>query len=85
MMNWILWLILGALAGYLARVILGRNAAAWWQDVLVGALGAVIGGYIAVALGLGAITGFNLYSLLVAVFGAVVLLLLLDIIRRKLK
>lgn len=85
MMNWILWLILGALAGYLARIILGRNAAAWWQDVLVGALGAVIGGYIAVALGLGAITGFNLYSLLVAVFGAVVLLLLLDIIRRKLK
>ncbi len=85
MMNWILWLILGALAGYLARIILGRNAAAWWQDVLVGALGAVIGGYIAVALGLGAITGFNLYSLLVAVFGAIVLLLLLDIIRRKLK
>lgn len=85
MMNWILWLILGALAGYLARIILGRNAAAWWQDVLVGALGAVIGGYIAVALGLGAVTGFNLYSLLVAVFGAIVLLLLLDIIRRKLK
>lgn len=85
MINWILWLILGALAGYLARLILGRNAAAWWQDVLVGALGAVIGGYIAVALGLGAVTGFNLYSLLVAVFGAIVLLLVLDIIRRKLK
>ena len=85
MMNWILWLILGALAGYLARIILGRSAAAWWQDVLVGALGAVIGGYIAVALGLGAVTGLNLYSLLVAVVGAIILLLLLDIIRRKLK
>ena len=85
MMNWIFWLILGALAGYLARIILGRSAAAWWQDVLVGALGAVIGGYIAVALGLGAVTGLNLYSLLVAVVGAIVLLLLLDIIRRKLK
>lgn len=85
MMNWILWLILGALAGYLARIILGRHAAAWWQDVLVGALGAVIGGYIAVALGLGAVTGLNLYSLLVAVFGAILLLLILDIIRRKLQ
>lgn len=85
MMNWILWLILGAVAGYLARIILGRSAAAWWQDVLVGALGAVIGGYIAVALGLGAVTGLNLYSLLVAVVGAIILLLLLDIIRRKLK
>ena len=85
MINWILWLILGAAAGYIARVILGRRAAAWWQDALVGALGAVIGGYIAVALGLGAVTGFNLYSLLVAVFGAVVLLLAMDIVRRRLK
>ncbi|MBQ4553461.1 MAG: GlsB/YeaQ/YmgE family stress response membrane protein [Clostridia bacterium] len=85
MINWILWLILGAIAGYLARIILGRGAAAWWQDVLFGALGAVLGGYIAVSLGLGAITGFNLYSLLVAVFGAIVLLLLLDLVRRSLK
>lgn len=85
MINWILWLILGAIAGFLARVILGRSAAAWWQDVIIGALGAVIGGYIAVALGLGAVTGLNLYSLLVAVFGAIVLLLLLDIVRRRVK
>ena len=85
MINWILWLILGAIAGFLARVILGRSAVAWWQDVIIGALGAVIGGYIAVALGLGAVTGLNLYSLLVAVFGAIVLLLLLDIVRRRVK
>ena len=85
MINWILWLILGAIAGFLARVILGRSAAAWWQDVIIGALGAVIGGYMAVALGLGAVTGLNLYSLLVAVFGAIVLLLLLDIVRRRVK
>jgi len=85
MINWILWLILGAIAGFLARIILGRSAAAWWQDVIIGALGAVIGGYIAVALGLGAVTGLNLYSLLVAVFGAIVLLLLLDIVRRRVK
>ena len=85
MINWILWLILGAIAGFLARIILGRSAAAWWQDVIIGALGAVIGGYIAVALGLGAVTGLNLYSLLVAVFGAIVLLLLLDVVRRRVK
>ena len=53
--------------------------------MIIGALGAVIGGYIAVALGLGAVTGLNLYSLLVAVFGAIVLLLLLDIVRRRVK
>lgn len=83
-MNFILWLALGALAGYLARIILGQGMGIWWQDVLVGAFGAILGGYIAVALGWGPVTGLNLYSLLVAVFGAVLLLLLLRIIRRKL-
>lgn len=83
-MNWILWLILGALAGFLARIILGQSTGVWWQDVLVGAFGAMIGGYLAVALGLGPVTGLNLYSLLVAVVGAVLLLLLLRFIRRKL-
>lgn len=84
-MNLILWLALGALAGYLARIILGQGMGVWWQDVLVGAFGAVIGGYIATSLGWGAVTGLNLRSLLIAVCGAVLLLLLLRFIRRKLK
>lgn len=84
MMNWILWLALGALAGYLARLLLGRNKGVWWQDMLVGAFGAVIGGYIATALGLGPVTGLNLYSLLVAIFGAAVLTLIIEFIRRRL-
>lgn len=83
-MNLIIWLILGALAGFIARLILGQDMGVWWINVLVGAFGAVIGGYIAVALGLGPVTGLNLYSLLIAVFGAVLLLLLLRFIRRKL-
>lgn len=83
-MNLIIWLILGALAGFIARLILGQGMGVWWMNVLVGAFGAVIGGYIAVALGLGPVTGLNLYSLLIAVFGAVLLLLLLRFIRRKL-
>lgn len=84
-MNLILWLVLGALAGYLARVILGKVSGAWWQDVLVGALGAVIGGYIALALGLGPVTGLNLYSLLVAIFGACILFALISWLRRVLR
>jgi len=83
-MNLILWLVLGALAGYLARVILGRCFGAWWEDVIIGALGAVIGGYIATALGLGPVTGLNLYSLLVAIFGACLLWLVLSWLRRLL-
>lgn len=83
MINWILWLVLGALAGYLARVLLKRTAGKWWQNVLIGALGAMLGGYLSMALGLGPVTGLNLYSLLVAVFGAALLTLLIDIVRGK--
>ncbi len=83
-MNLVLWLVLGALAGFLARIILGKGMGVWWQDVLLGAFGAVIGGYLAVALGLGPVTGLNLYSLLIAVAGALLLLFVLSAIRRKL-
>ena len=83
-MNIILWLLLGMLAGYLARIIVGQQSGKWWQDVLIGALGAVVGGYSAMLLGLGPITGFNLYSLLIAILGACLLLLLLSWLRRRL-
>ena len=83
-MNLILWLVMGALAGYLARVILGYATGRWWLDIITGVLGAVVGGSIATALGLGAITGFNLYSLLVAIAGACLLLVLIRLLRRRL-
>lgn len=83
-MNIILWLLLGMLAGYLARILVGQKGGKWWQDVLIGALGAVVGGCIAMMLGLGPITGFNLYSLLIAILGACLLLLLLSWLRSRL-
>jgi len=83
-MNLILWLVLGALAGFLARLILGYATGRWWLDILLGILGAVVGGYIAVALGLGPVTGFNLYSLLIAILGACLLLVIIRLVRRRL-
>ena len=83
-MNLILWLVMGALAGYLARLILGYASGRWWLDIILGVLGAMAGGSIATALGLGAITGFNLYSLLVAIAGACLLLVLIRLLRRHL-
>lgn len=83
-MNVLIWLLLGMLAGYLARVIIGGGMGVWWQNMLVGALGAVVGGYAAALLGLYPVTGLNLYSLLVAIAGAVILLLIFGFIRRKL-
>lgn len=82
-MNLILWLVMGALAGYLARIILGYATGRWWLDIITGVLGAVVGGYIATALGFGAVTGFNLPSLLIAILGACLLLVVIRFLRRR--
>ena len=75
-MNFIIWLVLGALSGYLAAYIMGLNQNNWLLHILLGVTGGVVGGAIAVSLGLGAVTGFNLYSLLISVLGDCMLLIL---------
>ena len=54
----------------------------WLANIVVGIVGAGIGGWIASFVGLGGISGFNLYSLLIAIAGAVILLFLVNLIRR---
>jgi uncharacterized membrane protein YeaQ/YmgE (transglycosylase-associated protein family) len=74
-MGIILWIILGAFAGWVASNIMRTNSEqGLLGDVIVGSLGAVIGGFIMNALGRAPITGFNAYSFLVALLGAVILL-----------
>ena len=74
-MGIILWIILGALAGWVASMIVGTNAEQGiLGDVLVGIVGAVLGGLIMNLIGQQPVTGFNLYSFLVALLGAVLLL-----------
>lgn len=83
-MNILLWLILGALAGWLAGLIMGSDGRNWLVNILIGVLGAAIGGFVASLLGLGGITAFNLYSLLIAVAGACLLLGVYNLLRRHL-
>lgn len=82
MMNLVLWIILGALAGWIASLIMGNGGRSWIANIIIGVLGAAIGGFVATLLGLGGVTGFNLYSLLVAVVGACLLLGIFNLIRR---
>lgn len=72
----ITWIILGAVAGWLASIITGTNARVnGFTNVVVGIIGAFIGGLIVQLFGgSGNVTGFNLGSLLTAILGAVVLL-----------
>jgi uncharacterized membrane protein YeaQ/YmgE (transglycosylase-associated protein family) len=82
-MNFILWVIFGAIAGWIASIIMGRNAhMGACANIVVGILGALIGRFAMQAFGVQGITGFNLPSMLVATLGAVVLLFMTGLFRR---
>jgi uncharacterized membrane protein YeaQ/YmgE (transglycosylase-associated protein family) len=71
------WVILGALAGWLASIITGRNAQMGCiANIIVGILGGLLGGWLMSMFGGEGVTGFNIPSLIVALIGAVVLLLI---------
>lgn len=74
-MGIITWLIFGAIAGWVASIIVGTNARQGIiGNIFVGIFGAMLGGFIANVIGGDGISGFNIYSMIVAVGGSVVLL-----------
>ena len=74
-MNILLWVILGAVAGWIADIIMKSDHGVI-EDIILGIVGAFVGGFILNFLGQSGVTGFNIYSLIVAVIGAVVLIFL---------
>jgi uncharacterized membrane protein YeaQ/YmgE (transglycosylase-associated protein family) len=76
------WIILGGLAGWIASALMGRREGCF-MNVIIGIVGALIGGFLFSLLGGRGVTGFNLWSLLVAVIGAAILLAILGGIRRR--
>lgn len=82
-MGILLWIVFGALAGWIASMIMKTDAQQGaFANILVGIVGALLGGFVMSLLGQGGVSGFNLYSLLVAVLGAVLLLAILRGVRR---
>ena len=82
-MNFLVWIIFGAIAGWIASIITGRNKKMGAiANIVVGIIGAFLGGYIMQFFGVQGVTGFNLPSLLVAIVGAVVLLFIVGLVRR---
>jgi uncharacterized membrane protein YeaQ/YmgE (transglycosylase-associated protein family) len=81
--NLLIWILFGALAGWIASMVMGRNAQMGaLANIVVGIVGALIGGFLMNAFGAPGVTGFNLYSILVAIGGAVVLLFIVGAVRR---
>lgn len=80
-MSIIAWLVLGALAGWLASIVTGHNERMGCiTNIAVGIVGAIMGGFVMSLLGEGGVSGFNIYSILVAFVGAVVLLFILNLV-----
>jgi uncharacterized membrane protein YeaQ/YmgE (transglycosylase-associated protein family) len=76
-MSILAWIVLGGIAGWLASIIAGNNASQGLiGNIFIGIVGAFIGGFLVNLIGGKGITGFNLWSLLVAVGGATLLLLI---------
>jgi uncharacterized membrane protein YeaQ/YmgE (transglycosylase-associated protein family) len=80
-MSVIAWIILGLIAGFIASKIVNRQGEGFLLDIVIGVVGAVVGGWIMAAVGGHGVTGFNLYSVLVAIGGAVVLLVIVHVVR----
>jgi len=77
-MGWLAWLIVGALSGWLASMVMHTNAQqGMLLDIVVGIVGAFIGGILFSLIGAPGVTGFNIWSVFVSFVGAVVLLGLL--------
>jgi uncharacterized membrane protein YeaQ/YmgE (transglycosylase-associated protein family) len=72
-MGIILWIIFGGIAGWLASMLMKTSHGAL-GDIVLGIVGALVGGFLMSILGASGVTGFNLYSLIVAVIGSVILI-----------
>jgi uncharacterized membrane protein YeaQ/YmgE (transglycosylase-associated protein family) len=76
------WIVLGLLAGFIGSKIVNKSGEGLLLDLVLGIVGAVVGGWLFNKFGHSGVTGLNLYSLLVAVVGAVVVLVLWHAIKR---
>jgi uncharacterized membrane protein YeaQ/YmgE (transglycosylase-associated protein family) len=70
------WIVLGLIAGFIASKIVNRAGEGFLMDIVLGIVGAVVGGFIFEQFGAAGITGFNLYSMIVAIVGAIILLII---------
>ncbi|HTK35387.1 MAG TPA: GlsB/YeaQ/YmgE family stress response membrane protein [Caulobacteraceae bacterium] len=82
-MGIISWLILGLIAGFIGSKLVNKTGEGLVMDIVLGIVGAFVGGFLFNELGHTGVTGLNLYSMFVAVIGAVVVLLIYHLIVRR--
>jgi uncharacterized membrane protein YeaQ/YmgE (transglycosylase-associated protein family) len=80
--SFLAWIVLGLLAGFIGSKIVNKKGEGVILDILLGIVGAVVGGWLFNTFGASGVTGVNLYSLLVAVIGSVVFLVVYHAVTR---
>jgi len=81
-MSFLAWIVLGLIAGFIGSKLVNKQGEGIILDIILGVVGAVVGGWLFRTFGASGVTGLNLYSLLVAVIGAIVVLLVYHAVRR---
>jgi uncharacterized membrane protein YeaQ/YmgE (transglycosylase-associated protein family) len=81
-MSILAWIVLGLIAGFIGSKIVNKQGEGLILDIILGIVGAVVGGWLFGMFGSSGVTGLNLYSLLVSVIGAIVVLVVFHAVRR---
>jgi uncharacterized membrane protein YeaQ/YmgE (transglycosylase-associated protein family) len=82
-MSILAWIVLGLIAGFIGSKLVNKSGSGLVVDIVLGVVGALVGGFLFNMLGGAGVTGFNLYSLFVAVIGAVIVLVVYHAIARR--
>jgi uncharacterized membrane protein YeaQ/YmgE (transglycosylase-associated protein family) len=82
-MSFIAWIVLGLISGFIASKLVNKTGEGILLDIVLGIVGALVGGWLFNEFGMAGVTGVNLYSMLVAVVGAVVVLVVYHAIFRR--
>ncbi len=81
-MSILAWVFLGLIAGFIGSKLVNKRGEGLFLDIVLGIIGAVVGGWVFHFFGAAGVTGFNIYSMIVAVIGAVLVLVIYHAVRR---
>ncbi len=82
-MGFLSWIILGLIAGFIGSKIVNKTGSGLFLDIILGIVGAIVGGFLMHLLGMAGVSGVNLYSIIVSIIGAVVVLWIYHAVNRR--
>jgi len=82
-MSFLAWIILGLIAGFIGSKVVNKSGEGVLLDIILGIVGAIVGGWLFTAFGAQGVTGLNIYSIIVAAIGAIVVLVIYHALFRR--